>query len=193
VREEGYSIRRFQFSPDGTSLLTGAVHRATANADARVRVWDWAEGSVKSDLRGASPDLLMFDPSGDLIAEARDRIVRIWDADSGSPVTTFPAQAGDIGALAFSTDGKRIATAASDGTIRIFDVSSGLQRLVLRNPGNARSLSFSEDGSLLASVTDATLRIWALELDDLLQIARENVTRSLADEECRQYLHVEAC
>ena len=29
--------------------------------------------------------------------------------------------------------------------------------------------------------------------DDLLAIARQNVTRSLSDEECRQYLHVAAC
>ena len=33
------------------------------------------------------------------------------------------------------------------------------------------------------------VRVWALEIDDLLEIARENVTRPLTDEECRQFLH----
>jgi hypothetical protein len=37
------------------------------------------------------------------------------------------------------------------------------------------------------------VRIWALDIDDLLEIARQNVTRSLTDEECRLYLHTAAC
>jgi hypothetical protein len=38
-----------------------------------------------------------------------------------------------------------------------------------------------------------TVRVWALDIDDLLEIARQEVTRSLTNEECRQYLHVERC
>jgi hypothetical protein len=37
------------------------------------------------------------------------------------------------------------------------------------------------------------VRIWALDIEDLLEIARTTVTRTLTDEECRQYLHVESC
>ena len=57
----------------------------------------------------------------------------------------------------------------------------------------ARSVAFSPDGSLLASVDGTTVRVWALDIEELLAIARRNVTRSLTDEECRQYLHVDAC
>ena len=39
----------------------------------------------------------------------------------------------------------------------------------------------------------AAVRIWALDIDDLLGIAGENVTRTLTDEECRQYLHLDRC
>jgi len=39
-------------------------------------------------------------------------------------------------------------------------------------------------------VPPATL---ALDLDDLLKIAHDELTRTLTDAECRQYLHVEAC
>lgn len=47
---------------------------------------------------------------------------------------------------------------------------------------------------MLASKSlDGTVRIWALDLDDILEIARQQVTRSLTDEECRQYLHLDAC
>jgi WD40 repeat protein len=55
-------------------------------------------------------------------------------------------------------------------------------------------VAFSPDGSMLASSTfDGTARVWALDIDDLLEIARQNVTRSLTDEECRQYLNLQAC
>jgi hypothetical protein len=37
------------------------------------------------------------------------------------------------------------------------------------------------------------MRIWALDIDDLLEIARREVTRTLTTEECRQYLHLDYC
>jgi hypothetical protein len=55
-------------------------------------------------------------------------------------------------------------------------------------------LAFSPDGSMLASSdTWDGVRVWALDIDDLLEIARGEVTRSFTDEECRQYLHVDRC
>jgi hypothetical protein len=56
-------------------------------------------------------------------------------------------------------------------------------------------LAFSPDGTKLASQgpLSGVVRVWALDIDDLLEIAQENVTRSLTDAECRRYLHVEAC
>jgi hypothetical protein len=46
---------------------------------------------------------------------------------------------------------------------------------------------------MLATQGGGMVRIWALDVDDLLEIANENVTRSLTDEECRRYLHIESC
>jgi WD40 repeat protein len=52
-------------------------------------------------------------------------------------------------------------------------------------------LSFSADGTRLASASpDGVVRVWALDLDDLIAIARQEVTRELIDDECRQYLHL---
>jgi WD40 repeat protein len=79
--------------------------------------------------------------------------------------------------------------------VRVFDAGSGAVVQVLRFRGAAEvdKVVFSPDGSMLASSSSDGTRVWALDIDDLLDIARQNVTRSLSDEECRQYLHVAAC
>ena len=118
--------------------------------------------------------------------------MRIWDVESGALVATLPGQPAEIGAVAFSPDGASVATGAKRR-----DRAAVRCGLGDRRPGAAwppirvRSVAFSPDGSLLASVDGTTVRVWALDIDDLLEIARQNVTRSLTDEECRQYLHVE--
>ena len=89
-----------------------------------------------------------------------------------------------------------MATAGGDdGTIRLWDPETGALRLELRgHEVPVRTVVFSPDGSRLAAIDDdGVVRVWALDLDDLVAIATERVTRNLTDDECRQYLHVERC
>jgi len=53
---------------------------------------------------------------------------------------------------------------------------------------------WSSDGSMLAVTSvDGLARVWATNIDELPEIARGKLTRSLTNEECHQYLHVDAC
>jgi hypothetical protein len=53
-----------------------------------------------------------------------------------------------------------------------------------------KAVAFSPDGSRLATAgLEPVIRVWALELDDLIDIAEAGLTRELTDEECREYLH----
>ena len=58
-----------------------------------------------------------------------------------------------------------------------------------------RNIAFSADGTKLASQGPAldVVNVWALDINDLLEIAGRNVTRALTEDECRQYLHVNRC
>jgi hypothetical protein len=44
-----------------------------------------------------------------------------------------------------------------------------------------------------ATTADGLARVWALDIDELLAIAKQKLTRSLTEEECHQYLHVGTC
>jgi WD40 repeat protein len=93
--------------------------------------------------------------------------------------------------LVYSTDGSRIAIASLDGTVYLFDAAEGTPQLVLRgHESGVSGVAFSPDGSQLVFASpEGLVRVWALDLDELIQITHSELTRGLTDEECRQYLH----
>jgi WD40 repeat protein len=79
--------------------------------------------------------------------------------------------------------------------IRLWDAQSGTHRLALYgHRTSVDKVRFSPDGSKLASVApDGTLRIWALDLDDLIDIAWRDLSRQFTDADCEVLLRVPQC
>jgi WD40 repeat protein len=202
MRERGSIwLTSARFSPDGRSVVTAVRPLRGGSQHFRQTIWDWKSGNVigsiePGDGRNAAM-LATFDPTGSLLATSGSDagIPRIWDIATGRSVVTLPEHSGAPWDIVFSPDGTHVATAGTDGVVRLFDAASGDQVLALRGHDRiVARIAFSPDGTKLASESlDGTVRIWALDLDDLLAIARQQVTRSLTDEECRQYLHLDAC
>jgi WD40 repeat protein len=78
--------------------------------------------------------------------------------------------------------------------VTLFDVQTGEQLFTLDGECAVAGIDFSPDGSRLVTVDGCyTMKVWAHDIDDLLDLARQRVTRALTHEECRQYLHVDRC
>jgi WD40 repeat protein len=193
LREPGFALHFARFSPDGRLVATGSSSGDYTRF--RVTIWDWERDVVVRTISDEG-SWVAFDPSGPRIATVGPSgLVEIGDVQTGSRVVVLHGPSGGVTGIAFGPDGSRVAVPHTDGTVRLFDADTGAQQLVLPGLGCPVSrLAFSPDGGKLATTSPCGgLRIWALDIADLLEIARREVPRALTEQECRQYLHMDRC
>jgi WD40 repeat protein len=170
----------------------------TLNVDTSVYIWDVAAGQRLLSLPGpATLDSdLWFSPDGKwlAIADCTGTVV-VRDVASGEEKLRFSGTLACIYGVAFSPDGRLFAVNAGDRGLKILDFGTGQELLTL--PGGF-DVQFTPDGTRVISGAEDEqarhiVRVYLLKLEDIVALAKTRLTRSLTTEECRQYLHLEAC
>jgi hypothetical protein len=153
-------------------------------------VWDLESGEFLTEIPAfptRDTRAVAFSPDGRLLVTGGTGRPKIFEPYTGRQLGLLDGPATNAYGVTFSPDGSRIATAETDGSVRLWDGTTGEEQLVLwGSRSEVASVAFSPDGSRLVSVSlDGTLLVWALNIDDLVDIARSRVTRGLTDVECR--------
>jgi WD40 repeat protein len=166
-RGHSLAVWSVAFSPDGKRVASGSTpfikdgSFVVSSPDSSVKVWDAQTGQVLLTLEGhTAPGRVRFSPDGKrLVVSDSVSGVKVWDAHTGQHVLTLDA--GPAACVAFSPDGKRIATGAG-WEVKLWDAYNGQNVLILKGHGyNVSCVAFSPDGHRLASGSqDRTIRLW---------------------------------
>ena len=194
-------------SPDGRILAAAGLHSPPVDGSRGwVRLYRAAGGAplAAPALEQAHDKLVhcvRWSPDGNWIATgSRDNTAKLWSIEwrvdgaearpaVEAPPLTLGPHGGTVPHVAFAPDSQRVATASTDGTVRIWSLDGEELLSAKVHRGMVWSVAFlPADGTrLLSGSFDRTARVWSTSSDELLDVARRLVPRELTKDERERY------
>ncbi|MGA4844183.1 helix-turn-helix domain-containing protein [Streptomyces sp. G45] len=171
----GYAL---SFSPDGRTL-------ATTGKGSAVQLWNVASHRPLAALTGRSGVVTTRVPyatSGAALTVDHPGHTARW-APTPPSAHAVPSSAGrHVTASAASDDGRAVALAGADRTVRVFDAATGRRTATLRGASSGvRQLVLSADGRHLAAHSgDGTIRLWQVATGRVTVVRGDRATLNLA-------------
>src|SRR5919198_1115275 len=121
----GGPVRSIAISADGKNVLSGSFDTAAIR-------WSLAGGSAEQVLRfhADAVNAVAFLRDGRMATAGADAKIALWTAGRQQPDVVLEGHTAPIVALAVSPDGATLASAAWDGTARLWPLSRGTPRVL---------------------------------------------------------------
>ncbi|MFQ4146898.1 serine/threonine-protein kinase [Chlorogloeopsis sp. ULAP02] len=165
------SVKSVAFSLDGTILASGSW-------DKTVKLWNVETGKEVCTLVGRQLQVsaVAFSSHQLLASASYDRTIRLWDISSlnsphldkekfkNCPFYSLSSHTWAVLTLAFSPDGKMLATGSDDNTIKFWDINTGqVIRTLQGHSWAVLTVTFSVNGeTLISGSRDNTIKIWRI-------------------------------
>jgi WD40 repeat protein len=164
----GRNGRRVAITPDGLTLASAEFGYINGKAIGNIVIRDGKTGAKRREMKPVeSIHGVAIDKDGKVAVSScwGEAGIRVWDVDTGDQVGTLKGQAGAIGPVVMSPDGKTLASGGYDNTVRLWDVDTGEVRMVFKgHEAGVESVAFSADGKRIASGGfDDDARVWDVE------------------------------
>jgi len=187
------------FSPDGRTLVAETRAGLSVLALDRKEVPVVLQDSTNVVSRGGprfrtGDRVVAFSPDGKFVVAARNTlsergvfVLSVWDAQSGKEVAVMPddpahvEHGGTISSLLFSPDGRTLATASMDHSVRLWDFEKRIPLSAIHGHlSEVFALVFTPDGqTIITGAKDGDVKLWPARPrrnDDILTTARHPQT-----------------
>ena len=158
LRGHGGPVRAMAISPDGKEAVSGSFDTSAIR-------WSLTRNVAEQVMRfhDNAVNAVAWLKDGRIVTAGADAHIAIWTQGKPDPDMVLNGHSGPIAGLAVSGDGKSLASASWDHTVRLWPLGGGAPRVLDGNTQNVNGVAFSPDGrDLVSAGYDATLRIWRL-------------------------------
>jgi WD40 repeat protein len=154
VNPEG--VIAMAFTPDNKTLISLAC-------PGEIKLWDVATDKCTDTLEITGRiHYAEFTRDAKQLATADEASIKIWETTTGKEQAVLKGHTAEVLSVAFSRDGKLVASGDETGTIKLWDAVKDKELVTLKgHTGGVSSLAFNADGKMLASGgADKTIKLW---------------------------------